>query len=105
MSKNDEFSCLVDQGDHGKIQYFFCEDGHDMATKLQVTINFDLLNNLDILLLLSYIFYLLETIQYFILFLQAREILNCDFINAIKNLKHSCIPCVDATTKFGLYVP
>jgi hypothetical protein len=46
-----------------KYKTFFCEDGQDMATKFQVTINFDLLINLDILLLLSCIFYLLETMN------------------------------------------
>jgi len=95
----------LNQEGYNKIQDFFCEDGQDMATKFQVTINFDLLNNLDILLLLSYILCLLETIHCFLKKLQAQEILNCDFINAIKIFKHSYIPCVDPTTKFGLYVP
>ncbi len=75
-----------------------------MATKFQVTINFDLLNNLDILLLLSCILHLLETMHNLISFWQAQDIFNCDFINAIKNFKHSCTPCVDPTTKFGSYM-
>ncbi len=94
----------MNQEGHGKIQDFFCKDGQDMATKFQVTIIFDLLNNLEILLLLSCILRLLDTMHNLNFFSQAQDIFNYDFINVIKNFKHSCIPCVDPTTKFGSYM-